>query len=131
MHMLQILPIAAYLVAVIAIVGVAVRAKRTGGDWRWPALFAILFGAFSIWTFASDGLLIFWTNHTANLAGNQVWFDLLSAVAISFFLIAPRARAVQMPLMPWAIAVVATASIALFPMLARLLWLESKRGAEG
>jgi hypothetical protein len=29
-----------------------------------------------------------------------------------------------MPLLPWALAVLATASIALLPMVARLLWLE-------
>lgn len=68
----------------------------------------------------------FWANHSTTYAGNQVWFDLLLAVAIAFYLMAPRARAVGMRLWPWALAVVATASVALLPMLARLLWLERR-----
>jgi hypothetical protein len=31
-----------------------------------------------------------------------------------------------MPLLPWGLAVIATASIALLPMLARLYWLEAR-----
>ncbi|MBK9432149.1 MAG: hypothetical protein IPN50_06960 [Sphingomonadales bacterium] len=75
----------------------------------------------------AEGLMQFWFNHVANLAGNQVWFDLLIAVSISFYLIVPRARAVGMKPLPWGIAVFATASVALLPMVARLLWLEKRR----
>jgi uncharacterized membrane protein YccF (DUF307 family) len=85
---------------------------------------AVAFAAFSGLTVWREGLIQFWVNHTTSLAGNQVWFDLLIAVCLCFALIAPRARAVGMPLLPWALAVLATASIALLPMVARLLWLE-------
>jgi hypothetical protein len=71
-----------------------------------------------------DGLIQFWINHTTNLAGSQVWFDLLISVALAFILLLPRARAQGMAILPWAIAVAATASIALLVMVARLLWLE-------
>lgn len=132
MTVTEVLPLVGYLAAAVAILGVALgaRASRAVG-WRVPAVLAAAFWAFSVATISCEGLLAFWTNHTTNLAGNQVWFDLLIAVAIAFWLMAPRARAVGMPLLPWAIAVLATASLALLPMLARLIWLERSAGRGG
>ena len=124
--MLQILPPLAYLAAAAAILWVALSDRPGPWGWRLPALLGLAFAAFSLLTVVQGGVMPFWTNHTTNLAGNQVWFDLLIAVVIAFFLIAPRARAVGMPLLPWAIAVLATACMALLPMLARLLWLERR-----
>lgn len=124
--MLKILPVIAYALTVIAIV-MAVRQRATGsGSWIAPALAGIAFGAFTLVTIAREGVMQFWYNHVANLAGNQVWFDLLAAVSVAFFLIVPRARAVGMAVVPWAVAVVLSASVALLPMLARLLWLEAR-----
>lgn len=122
--MLQILPVLAYVATVAAVILVAIA--RPFGDWRLPALVGLAFAAFSAVTVVEEGVIQFWINHSTTFAGNQVWFDLLIAVAIAFYLIAPRARAVGMPLLPWAVAVIATASIALLPMLARLLWLERR-----
>ena len=65
-------------------------------------------------------------NHTANLWGVQVWWDLLISVTVALFLIAPRARAAGMNLPLWTLFVVATASIGLLAMCARLFWLESR-----
>lgn len=125
--MLQVLPVLAYAGAAAAILLVATgRQVPAGVRTLLLAGIAILFAAFSILTVAQEGIAQFWTNHTTTLAGNQVWFDLLLAVAIAFALIAPRARAVGMPLLPWGLAVVATACIALLPMLARLYWLEAR-----
>jgi hypothetical protein len=133
MTLLQILPVVALLGTVAAILRFAARdGSPAPGAWVWPAGLGVLFLAFSLVTVLRDGLIPFWTNHTTNLAGNQVWFDLLAAVAIAFFLIAPRARAVGMPIWPWAVATVLTASLALLLMLARLLWLErAARGRNG
>ena len=75
------------------------------------------------------GLFGFWTVQTTSLWGLQVWFDLLLATTIGFYLIAPRARAVGMSLLPWGIAVFATACVALLPMLARVIWLERRAPA--
>lgn len=124
--MLQILPPLAYLAAAGFILWVAVSRGPARARWHVGALVALGLGfaAFSVLTLWCDGVMTFWTNHSTNLAGNQVWFDLLIAVAVAFALIAPRARAVGMPLLPWGLAVMTTASIALLPMLARLLWLE-------
>jgi hypothetical protein len=88
------------------------------------AILGAAFIAFSIWTVLDGGLLPFWFNHTTNLAGNQVWFDLLISVVLAFVLLLPRARAQGMAILPWALAVAASASIALLVMVARLLWLE-------
>lgn len=87
------------------------------------------FVVFSLVTLWQDGLLQFWLNHTSNtsnFSGNQVWFDLLLSVTVAFYLIAPRARAVGMRMVPWGVAVLASASIALLPMVARLIWLERR-----
>lgn len=127
MTMLEILPIVAYLGC-----GVAIFAAAAGWQaapalrWIVPALLGALFLVFSILTIATDGVLQFWVNHTTDLTGNQVWFDLIIATSIGFLLLAPRARAVDMRLLPWGIAVFATACIALLPMLARVVWLEEK-----
>lgn len=128
MTLLHILPVIAYLSAIVLVLKIATGARASDSvRWALPATLGALFLVFSLVTLAQDGLLQFWVNHTTNFAGNQVWFDLVMAIAIAFYLIAPRARAVGMPLLPWGIAVIATACIALLPMLARLVWLEQRR----
>lgn len=127
MLLLQILPVIIYVGAVVVILAVA-AGREASASFRWmlPAGIVALFIAFSAITIAQEGPMQFWVNHTTTLAGNQVWFDLIFAVSAGFYLIAPRARAVGMPLTPWAIAVIATACIALLIMLARVIWLEQK-----
>jgi hypothetical protein len=118
--MLQLLPILVYAAVVALILRVAISPDARLG-WSLPAVAGALFLLFSLVTVSRDGLMQFWVNHTVNFTGNQVWFDLVMAVAIAFYFIAPRARAVGMPLLPWGIAVVATACIALLPMMAMVL----------
>lgn len=123
MSLLQLLPVLAYAATAI----ILIRSASSGaGTWSWvmPAILGATFIAFSLWTVIEDGLIQFWTNHTTTLAGNQVWFDLLISVTLAFILLLPRARAQGMAILPWAIAVATTASIALLVMVARLLWLE-------
>lgn len=128
MTMLQFLPVIVYLGAIILVVAIATgRTASPLFRWGCPALLGALFAVFSLITLQQEGLLQFWLNHTTSLAGNQVWFDLVMAIAIGFYLIAPRAKAVGMPLLPWGIAVVATACVALLPMLARVIWLEQRK----
>ena len=67
-----------------------------------------------------------WLNHTSNLWGVQVWWDLLFALGVAVFLVLPRARAQGMKVPLWILFVVATASIGLLAMVARLFWLESR-----
>ena len=64
--------------------------------------------------------------HTSNLWGVQVWWDLLFSLGIAYVLILPRARAQGMNLPLWTALILATASIALLAMCARLFWLENR-----
>ena len=127
MTILQFLPIAAYALALLAI-GAAIAAQGRPHVHLWLVVAGggAAFVAFSVVTILEEGPLQFWVNHTTTLAGNQVWFDLLFATCIGFFLLAPRARAVGMRLWPWGLATALTACIALVPMLARVLYLEAR-----
>lgn len=112
-----------FLVAVAAILSIVMREQKIGS----AALAAALCGGFAAYTAGtiySEGLAPVLANHTSNLWGVQVWWDLLIAVTIALFLIAPRARAQGMNMPLWTAFVVATASIGLLAMVARLFWLE-------
>lgn len=94
------------------------------------ALAAILSAGFAVYTaiqIAREGVVMFFTNHSQNLTGLQVWWDLVMCVVIAFFFIAPRARAAGMNVLPWALFAGCTASIGLLAMCARLFWLENKQ----
>jgi hypothetical protein len=77
----------------------------------------------------SEGVIGFYTNHTQDLTGVQVWWDLLMCALIALFFMAPRARAQGMNVTLWALFVGMTASIGLLAMAARLFWLEQQAGA--
>lgn len=127
MTSLQILPVLAYGLAIASVVATTLSAGASRrGLWVVPVIAATAFWVYSIITVLQEGLVQFWFNHTTTFSGNQVWFDLLLAVAICFFMIAPRARAANMRLWPWAVATIALAGLALLPMLARLLYLEDR-----
>ena len=111
--------------AVIALGYILAGSPKIGNAVLAAAL-AAGFGAFTAVTIAREGVLLVWTNHTQNLWGVQVWWDLLFAVVLAVFLIAPRARAAGMKLFPWLLFVAATASIGLLAMAARLFWLEAR-----
>lgn len=109
-----------------AIIAIALRPGAPGSALLAGAL-AAGFAAFTAVTIAAEGVIPVVLNHTGNLWGVQVWWDLLFSLSVAFFLILPRARAVGMTLMPWTIFVLATASIGLLAMAARLFWLENAR----
>jgi hypothetical protein len=123
-----ILTIAVAIAAVLAFVVITVQQRVTGN-----ALFAaVLSGAFFGFTavqISQEGAMMFWTNHSANLTGVQVWWDLVMATLIALFLLIPRAKAAGMNVVPWAIFVISTASIGLTAMCARLFWLERQAAA--
>jgi len=98
--------------------------------WQVPAVLSAAFLIWTVITIALEGVVAVWQNHTQNFWGNQVWFDLLLAVAIGWTLILPRARAQGMRLGPWLLFICITASIGTLAMLARLIYLEERaRGA--
>lgn len=111
----------------LAYVFLADRSPRSAVNWLVPALLSLAFLLFSLATVRREGLLGFWGNHTGSLWGNQVWFDLLFALAIAWTLILPRARKQGMLTLPWLLAICATGCIGFLAMLARLTYLELAR----
>lgn len=112
------------LVAALIAVGWVLAKPQTIGS---PAIAAALSGGFAAYsgvTIWAEGLVPVLINHTSNLWGVQVWWDLLFSLTIALFLVAPRARAQGMNLPLWTLFIVATASIGLLAMCARLFWLE-------
>lgn len=114
------------VVAAIAVLAYILSGSPKVGSATLAAALSAGFGAFTAITIAQDGVVPVWTNHTQNFWGVQVWWDLLFAVGIAAFFIAPRARAAGMNLLPWLLFVAATASIGLLAMVARLFWLERR-----
>ena len=114
------------LAAAIAVLAYILSGSPKVGSAALAAALGAGFAAYSAVTIASEGVVQVWTNHTQNLWGVQVWWDLLFAVGIAAFFIAPRARAAGMKLAPWIVLVAATASIGLLFMVSRLFWLESR-----
>lgn len=115
--------------AVIGIVSAALRPDARGNV-ALAVLLSAAFGTYTVLTIVQEGLMTVIVNHTFNLWGVQVWWDLLSSLTIAMVLIAPRARAARMKLAPWTLFVLATASIGLFAMCARLFWLEHAAARE-
>ena len=114
------------VVAAIAVLAYILSGSPKVGSATLAVALSAGFGAFTAITIAQDGVVQVWTNHTQNFWGVQVWWDLLFAVGIAAFFIAPRARAARMNLLPWLLFVAATASIGLLAMVARLFWLERR-----
>lgn len=127
MTTIEIIWIAATLGGLIALLTI-LMAKRETGNALAAALLAAGFGAFTAVQIGQEGLIGFYINHTQNLTGLQVWWDLVMCAMIALFFIAPRARAAGMNVVPWALFVASTASIGLLAMCARLFWLERRAG---
>lgn len=125
MDVLQILFFLVWACAVPAVLYILI-AKPASGSAILAAMLSAGFGAYTAVQIWSEGVVMFYTNHSQNLTGLQVWWDLIMCVVIGLFFIAPRARAVRMNLLPWFLLVGATASIGLLAMCARLFWLESQ-----
>lgn len=115
----EILALAGIIGALVA-VGHILMHGPTIGNSLVAATLSGLFLGFTAVTIAYDGIAPVWTNHTTNLWGVQVWWDLLFAVGIALFLIAPRARKAGMNMPLWTLFVLATASIGLLAMCAVL-----------
>ncbi|MBD2841400.1 hypothetical protein [Erythrobacter rubeus] len=129
MDMLQTLFVIILVFGGIAMAYILV-AKPTTGNAALAAMLSAGFGAYTAVQIWQEGVVMFWTNHTVNLTGIQVWWDLVMCVGIALFFIAPRARKAGMNVVPWALFVGGTASIGLLAMCARLFWLERSAEAQ-
>lgn len=96
-------------------------------SWLLPAGLSLAFFLYSVYTIWVEGPLGFYTDHTRDFWGMQIWMDLLMGVAIAWTFMAPRARQLGMRVAFWMIFVVATGNVGLMAMLARLLWLQDRR----
>lgn len=105
-------------------------AKPVIGNAALAAALCMIFSAYTAIQIAREGIITFFTNHSANLTGLQVWWDLFMSVLIALFFIAPRARRAGMNVALWALLVAGTASIGLLAMCARLFWLEAQARRE-
>ena len=124
MEPLQILAVAV-LVPALATISYILFAKPESGNAILAAMVSAGFAAFTAVQIYTDGVVMFWTNHTLNLTGIQVWWDLVICVVVGLYFVAPRARAAGMNIVPWGLFVASTASIGLLAMVARLFWLEN------
>ena len=115
--------IAAVLFLFFGLYVVVSDSSHRNGMWLFPATLSLLFLLFSLYTISNLGGLGFWVEHTRNLWGNQIWFDLLLAVGIGWFFIVPQARALGMRPLPWLILIACTGCIGFLAMIARLLYL--------
>lgn len=77
----------------------------------------------------AEGPIGFWTEHTRNKWGNQIWFDLLLAVGAAWSLIVPQAKQADMRTPAWLFAIVCTGSIGLLAIVARLNYLRLKESS--
>ncbi len=105
-------------------------AHNTRNSWRFPAFLSLAFLLFSLHALMTEGPLGFWPEHTRNLWGNQIWFDLLLAAGIGWFLIVPQARAQCMRLPLWLVLIACTGCIGFLAMLSRLQYLQARAGAD-
>ena len=129
MTFLSLIALLSVFAAVAYAVAVLNQTEPVARLWLLPASLCALFTAWTIATILTEGPLGFWANHVTNMWGIQVWVDLLIAVAISWTLLVPKARALGMRPAPWLLLVVTTASIGLLAMAARMLYLSEARQA--
>ncbi|MEO0590542.1 MAG: hypothetical protein AAFZ11_08280 [Pseudomonadota bacterium] len=123
MDTLQILFFLVFLATTLAGAYILIS-KPTIGNPSLAAILCVVFLGYTAVQIAQEGVVMFFTNHSANLTGLQVWWDLVMSVLIAFFFIRPRAQAAGMNILPWALFIGSTASIGLLAMCARLFWLE-------
>ena len=132
MPIVEILPWIAALIFIFITWSVAFnRTDRRNNAWTIPALFCALFFAWSLGAVVGEGPLGFWPEHVRNMWGNQIWFDLLLAIGVAFFLIAPEAKRLGMSVPAWLVFITATGSIGLTAMLARFLFLKERARLQG
>ena len=94
--------------------------------WLFPAALSLCFLAFSLRAVFNEGVFGFWPEHTRNIWGNQIWFDLLLAMGVGWCFAVPKARALGMRLWPWWLFILCTGSIGLLAMVARIFYLDAR-----
>jgi len=128
MTLLTLLPILAIIpVVIITIAAMQMKDRLPRNIWIVPAFFCAALTAWTIPAAIKEGPLGFFAAQSQTLWGNQVWFDLLMALTMGWVLILPRAKALGMKLPFWLLSL-SLGSIGFAAMLARMLYLQEKRG---
>ncbi len=122
----QLTVIATLAALAFVITGAAItRLRRRGtGGWAVPAALSACFATWTAYAISEGGVLGFWSEHTQNAWQVQIWFDLLLAISVAWYLLQPRLRFCGIAPLPWFVLVVATGSIGLLALLARLIYAE-------
>jgi uncharacterized membrane protein len=122
-----VLPLTAGILLILFIFVTAYsNGKRMKNSWIFPAFLSFIFFIFSLTAIIIEGFFGFWSEHTSSLWGNQVWFDLLLAAGIGWYIIVPQAKARGMNLFLWGVLVVCTGCIGFTAMLARMLYIDGR-----
>ena len=96
MSVVSLVPVASGALFIIYGLRVLTSQGHTKNLWVLPAAASFSFLMFSLYAVVQEGPLGFWTEHTRNLWGNQIWLDLLLAASIGWFLIVPQAKSLGM-----------------------------------
>ena len=127
MSHLELLPIiAAGSFFVLTLNRLVTLERPRSGNWILAAGLSVLFGIYTVIAVAHDGVVMFWTNHSANMIGNQVWVDLLLALGMVWFLIARDAKKLGMKVSLWLLFIMCSGSVGALAMVARYTYLKNK-----
>lgn len=84
-----------FVIGAIVIAPVMIRIMTSRSSIGSPLFAGIVFAVFtgfSLFTIKQEGVMTVVANHSMNLWGTQVWYDLLISVSLALFFILPRAR---------------------------------------
>lgn len=128
MTLYDALPLLAGFATAAFVLTYALRAAPLGGQaWIVAATLGAAFAGWSVFSIATGGPFGFWAEHTRNVWGVQIWFDLLLAAGCALVFMVPEARRLGMTPLPWVVFVLCSGAIGLMAMLARILYLRHSR----
>ncbi|MFS8065130.1 MAG: hypothetical protein ACMG6S_02040 [Byssovorax sp.] len=94
--------------------------------WILPAVASVAFFSFTVSVMLAEGPFGFVTEHTRNGWGNQIGIDLFTSATLALCFAAPLARRHGVRLWPWILLTIATGSIGLLALQARILYARSR-----
>jgi sorbitol-specific phosphotransferase system component IIBC len=124
MEQKELFPIVALIISVVSSFYFAIG-KEKKISWVIPTIFSLLFFIVSIQTIVSEGPYGFWIEHTRNLWGNQIWFDLLLSIVAAIYFTIPQAKSLGMNIFFWVLFIFATGSVGLYIYISRIIYLSS------
>ncbi len=127
MDLPHVLSTTAAAVALPAYVAVT-RASASTRRWWVPAALCAGFLVLSLYAVADGGPFGFWAQHVGSPWQSQIFLDLLLMGGVAWFALQPRLRAAGVRPLPWLLLVLATGSIGMLALVARLLHAQHRAG---